>query len=153
MNKEYVLNRLANGESIETIGKDIADMMNAALDEYKAAEAAKRAEAEAAAKKTADAQHKRDIAEDMIALIKEYGHLVAPECDDVLENYDEDDVLAMIETMDQMFNLMVSMAEVKKLFGDNAPAIKATPVKKSAITTKKDKTDEEILADFIASLF
>lgn len=153
IDKNYFLARLANGEDIDVIGQSIADMMNEAVAEHAAKVEAERKAAEAAAKKTAEAQHKRDIAEDMIALLQEYGHLVAPECDEVLANYDEEDILAMVETMDQMFNLMVSMAEVKKLFNDKVPTIKATPVKQSTITTKKDKTDEEILADFIASLF
>ena len=55
MNKEYVLSRLQAGETLQTIGDDLAKFMNEAMTEYtkiqEAEEAAKKAEEEAELKR------------------------------------------------------------------------------------------------------
>lgn len=146
-----VLARLRNGESMDTIGQSIADVLNAAQEAYIAEqEAAKKAQADAEL-----AQAKRDMALDLIDIIQEYGHMVAPEAADILDQVDDDDVEAMVEALDQMFQMMTTMVQLKVNlengkfdFGlPKAPTkSKITPVAKPA------KSDDEVLAKFIASL-
>ena len=141
--KNYFLSQLRNGVSMDTIGQSIADAMNEAQEAYIAELAIKEKEAEAAAM----AQTKRDMALDLIDIIRDYGRMVAPEAADILDNVDDDDVDAMIVTLDQMFQMMSAMAQLKinlekaQAKGDKIP----TPVKRA-------KSDDEVLANFITSL-
>ena len=145
-----VLARLRNGESMDTIGQSIADVLNAAQEAYIAEqEVAKKAQADAEL-----AQAKRLLAEELIDLIQEYGHMVAPEAADILDQVDDDDVEAMIEALDQMFQMMTAMVQLKANLEslDKLPVPKAQA--KSMITpvAKPAKSDDEVLAKFIASL-
>ncbi len=141
--KNYFLSQLRNGVSMDTIGQSIADAMNEAQEAYIAELAIKEKEAEAAAM----AQTKRDMALDLIDIIRDYGRMVAPEAADIPDNVEDDDVDAMIVTLDQMFQMMSAMAQLKinlekaQAKGDKIP----TPVKRA-------KSDDEVLANFITSL-
>jgi hypothetical protein len=137
-----VLTRLRNGESMDTIGQSIADVLNEAQEAYTAELAVKEKEAEAAAM----AQAKRDMALDLIDIIQDYGRLVAPDAADILDDIDDDDVDAMIVTLDQMFHMMSSMAQLKVNLEKAQTKSHITPVAKHA------KSDDEVLAKFIASL-
>ena len=66
IDKNYFLTRLANGEDITTIGNEVAAMMNAAIEEHKIAEAAKKAEAEKQAKAAAKREQKISLAAELI---------------------------------------------------------------------------------------
>ena len=107
--KNYFLNQLRNGVSMDSMGQALADAMNEAQEAYTAELAVKEKEAEAAAM----AQTKRDMALDLIDIIRDYGRMVAPEAADILDNVDEDDIDAMIVTLDQMFQMMSAMAQLK----------------------------------------
>ena len=140
-----VLTRLRNGESMDTIGQSIADVLNAAQEAYTA-------EQEAAKAKQAEREltaAKRALAIDMVEIIQEYGELVAPEAEDVFSNVSDDDIDAMVESLDQMFNMMSSLMQLKKSL-DNTGTL---PIR-SRITPapKTSKSDDEVLAKFIASL-
>ena len=137
IDKNYFLNRLANGEDMDVIGQDIANMMNAAMAEHEAnleAEAKRQAEVEKEAAK-------RELIEEMVEIVQELA---------ILEGMDPDELKVTEEDMEQMvvaFNEMFgAMRELKKMFADmeKAAAAKA-PVK----ATKIAPTDEQILADFI----
>ena len=145
-----VLARLRNGESMDTIGQSIADVLNAAQEAYIAEqEVAKKAQADAEL-----AQAKRLLAEELIDLIQEYGHMVAPEAADILDQVDDDDVEAMIEALDQMFQMMTAMVQLKA----NLESLDKLPVPKAQVKShitpvaKPAKSDDEVLAKFIASL-
>lgn len=133
-NKEYFLNQLRNGQDIDTIGQSIADAMNEAVEAHKAEVAAK----EAATKAAEVENYKREIATDMIDLIKEYGHLVAPQAGDILDAITDEDIDVMIKTLDEMFNMMRVMAQLKVSLEQPA--------------TKSSKSDDEVLSNFIKSL-
>ena len=148
--KNYFLDQLRNGTSMDDMGQALANAMNEAQTAYAAELAAKEKEAEAAA----IAQTKRDMALDLIDIIRDYGRMVAPETADILENVDDDDVDAMIQTLDQMFQMMSAMAQLKTNLEsmDKLPSPKAQT--KSSITpvAKRAKSDDEVLSNFIASL-
>ena len=140
--KNYFLNQLRNGVSMDDMGQALADAMNAAQEAYTAElEVAKKAQADAEM-----AQAKRDMALDLIDIIRDYGHLVAPEAADILDDVNDDDVDAMIVTLDQMFQMMSSMAQLKANLEKAQTTSRITPVAKSS------KSDDEVLAKFIASL-
>lgn len=141
IDKNYFLTRLANGEDIDVIGEDIAAMMNAAVAEHNAAQ-------EEAVKRQAELEkerYKRELVADMIGIIQEYGMLVNPDAADLLSEYNEDDINVMMSTLDEMFKMMSSMAQLKAALSD------VKPVPKPAKTTTK--TDDEILNDFLKNLF
>lgn len=144
IDKDYFLTRLANGEDINDIGASIADMMNAAMAEHNAAQAAAR---EAEARRVAEVEllaHKRALAEEMTDLVLEYGELVAPGSTVDME-LSEEDLDLMVKTLDEMFQLMSAVKSLKVAIDsidENKPA-----------TTKKIKSDDEALADFLATIF
>ena len=150
IDKDYFLTRLANGEDINDIGANIADMMNAAMAEHNAKlDAARKAEAKRAAEAELLA-HKRALAEEMTDLVLEYGELVEPGSTVDME-LSEEDLDLMVKTLDEMFQLM-SAVKTLKVAIDNLPDEKV-PVVHAKVKANKDKTDDEALADFLATIF
>jgi hypothetical protein len=139
--KNYFLDQLRNGTSMDDMDQALADAMNAAQEAYTAELAVKEKEAEAAAM----AQTKRDMALDLIDIIRDYGRMVAPEAADILDNVDDEDIDAMVVTLDQMFQMMKSMAQLKI-------NLEKAQAKSTKIPVKHSKSDDDILANFIASL-
>lgn len=137
-----ILARLRNGESMDTIGQNIADVLNAAQEAYIAEQEA--AKAEQAALDLAQA--KRALACELIDLIQEYGELVDPEASEILDDVNDEDIDAMVETLDQMFNMMSSLAQLKRNLEKAQTKSHITPI------AKPSKSDDEVLAKFIASL-
>ena len=140
--KNYFLNQLRNGVSMDSMGQALADAMNEAQEAYTAELAVKEKEAEAAA----IAQTKRDMALDLIDIIRDYGRMVAPEAEEILDDIDDDDIDAMVTTLDQMFQMLSSMVQLKANLKKTQPKSHITPV------AKPSKSDDEVLAKFIASL-
>ena len=138
-----ILTRLRNGESMDTIGQSIADVLNEAQDAYAAELAVKEKEAEVAA----IAQTKRDMALDLIDIIRDYGDLVAPEAANMLDDIDDDDVDAMVTTLDEMFHMMTAMVQLKANLEKLQPKSEKIPS-----PVKRAKSDDEVLANFIKSL-
>ena len=146
MNKEYFMNRLANGENMDTIGAEVAAMMNAAVAEYNAKMEAEKKRIAAEAEKEAA---KRELFEELVEIVQELA---------ILEGFDpeelaisDEDIDDMIAAFSEMFN---AMREVKKLVtsleavkGAEAPVKTPAKSKVSAI-----KTDDEVLADFVTML-
>ena len=146
MNKEYFMNRLANGENMDTIGAEIAAMMNAAVAEHNAKMEAEKKRAAAEAEKEAA---KRELFEELVEIVQELA---------ILEGFDpeelaisDEDIDDMIAAFSEMFN---AMREVKKLVTSLEAAKGAeTPVKTPAKSkVSAIKTDDEVLADFVAML-
>ena len=139
MNKDYFLARLANGEDMNVIGQEMADMMNAAMAEHNArieAEAkAKAAEEAAIAEKEAA---KRELIEEIVEIIQELA---------ILEGMDPEDMNISAEEVDQLVaaftEMFGAMRELKALFAA-APAPKQA--KRPNVTVIK--SDDDILAEF-----
>ena len=132
--KEYFLNRLRNGENIDTVGQEIADAMNDAVEAYNAErESAKWAEIE-------KAQAKREIMETMVSCVKDFAELEG--FGDVANDITDKDVEDLTNSFTQMFSLMRMF---DKAVSD--PIVKC--VKPASKTTK---SDDEVLSNFIQSL-
>ena len=132
--KNYFLNQLRNGESLDTMAKSIADAMNDAMVDFQA-ELEERHNAECMAKIESK---KYELAKEMVHIIQEYGMMVAPDAKEILDQVTEEDLEVMIKTLDEMFHMMTSMVELKN--------------KLEGLETSTPKTDDDVLANFIATL-
>ena len=141
--KNYFLDQLRNGVSMDSMGQALADAMNEAQDAYAAELAVKEKEAEAAAM----AQNKREMALDLIDIIRDYGHMVAPEAAEILDDIDDTDIDAMVTTLDEMFHMMTAMVQLKT----DLEQIQSKSTKLPS-PVKRAKSDDEVLANFIKSL-
>jgi hypothetical protein len=106
-NKEYFLNQLRNGTSIDEIGNALADAMNAAQDEYRAEQDVAKARA---AQVEAD---KRNIIEDMLCLFQEYADVIGAEVPDDMFNCSGEDIDALVGAMDELFKMIASLDALK----------------------------------------
>ena len=147
--KNYFLDQLRNGQDINVMGQHIADAMNAALADFNTElEAARKAEAERVAKVELTAK-KKAIGEELVDLFREYASLTGNTALDEMEITDED-MDTLVEALDQTFALMGAMKELKVAI-DNLPDEKV-PVIHAKVKANKNKTDDEVLADFLASI-
>lgn len=134
IDKNYFLGRLANGEDMDTIGQEMAAMMNAAMVEHNAnleAEAKRQAEAEKEA-------YKRELIEELVEIVQELAAMEGFSGEEL--EVTEDDINQLIAAFAEMFE---AMRELKKMVAalDSAPKattkIQTVPV-----------SDDEILAAF-----
>lgn len=147
--KNYFLDQLRNGQDINVMGQHIADAMNAAIADYTAEqEAARKAEAERVAKVELTAK-KKDVGLRMVDLCREYAALSGNTIMDEMEITDED-MDTLVEALDQTFALMGAMKDLKVAI-DNLPDEKV-PVIHAKVKANKAKSDDEVLADFLASI-
>lgn len=123
--KNEVLVRLQNGEDAQAIANEIADMLNAALDEHEAQK-----EAELKAKAEVEKQERLDeIADKILHLLDEYLTLYRPDLVEAIgaltDELDVDDI-------HEAFEQVVGMLDVVKALKDLTP--KAKPESKPAVT-------------------
>ena len=131
IDKNYFLDRLAAGENIDTIGQDVANMMNEALEAHRAAEEAKKA----AAAKAENEAAKKDIIQEMVELIKEYAILEGAEDDELAAmTISDEDVDNMCAAFTEMF---ATMRQLKSL------------VTKLEAKNPSHKSDDDILNEFV----
>ena len=133
--QNYFLTRLQNGEDLDKIGKEIADMMNAANAAYEAELKAKEEAAALAEKEEA----KKALIEELIEIIQELA---------ILEGMDPEDMKVTDEEVEDICkaftDMFKTMKDLKKMFAAAAPA-------KANIKAKKvDRSDDQILADFLS---
>ena len=146
--KNYFLDQLRNGQDINDIASSMADAMNAAMADFTAEqEVARKAEAERVAKVELTAK-KKDLGLKMVDLFREYAALTGNTAMDGMEITD-DDMDTLVEALDQTFALMGAMKELKVAI-DSIPADKANP--KTRTATLHVKSDDEVLADFLAQI-
>ena len=134
IDKNYFSARLAAGEDLDAIGQDIAKAMNEALEEYRAAEEAKKA----AAAKAENESAKRDIVREMVELIQEYA---------ILEGMDGDELETSEEDIEQLVDAFTSLFAAMR----DLKALVKNPVDPKPVT-RMARNDDQILADFV-SLF
>ena len=130
IDKNYFSARLAAGEDIDAIGQDIAKAMNEALEEYRAAEEAKKA----AAAKAENESAKRDIVREMVELIQEYA---------ILEGMDGDELETSEEDIEQLVDAFTSLFAAMR----DLKALVKNPVDPKPVT-RMARNDDQILADF-----
>ena len=136
IDKNYFLARLANGEDIDRIGEDIADMMNAAVAEYEAKQEADQ-----------NAQTKRAIMRDIVDCIAELAALEGMDPIDFETSDEELDML--VQSFTEMFQ---ALNQVKKLNAMLENASEQPIPQKNKPVFKAPKSDDEVLSDFITSL-
>ena len=137
IDKNYFLNRLANGEGMDVIGQDIADMMNAAIAEHNAnleAEAKRQAEVEKEAAK-------RELIEEMVEIVQELAILEGMDPDEL--QVTEEDMEQMVAAFNEMFGAMRELKKMVAALESKHPAPKAT-----AKIQTVPVSDDEILAAF-----
>ena len=143
--KNYFLDQLRNGQDINDIASSMADAMNAAMADFNAEqEVARKVEAERVAKIELTAK-KKDLGLKMVDLFREYAALTGNTAMDEMDITDED-MDTLVEALDQTFALMGAMKELKVAI-DSMPVDKVNP--KTRIHTK---SDDEVLADFLATI-
>ena len=68
---------------------------------------------------------------------------------ELLDDIDDSDIDAMVEALDQMFTMMVSLTQLKA----NLAKLEVPQTKSKVVpVTKRAKSDDEVLAKFIQSL-
>ena len=139
IDKNYFLDRLANGEDMDVIGQEMAAMMNAAMAEHNAnleAEAKRQAEVEKEAAK-------RDLIEELVEIIQELAILEGMDPADM--EVSDEDVEQLVAAFTEMF---AAMRDLKKLFASiDTDKVIAPKGRASVINVKP--SDDQILADFI----
>ena len=145
--KNYFLERMNAGESLDDIGKSVADMMNEAKAEYDAQAALRKKAQEAEELKT----HKIEIATKITDLFVEYAELACPDAVDMLNGAKAED---LVEVLDESFELVKNLRGLADYFTEGSPfnpcrskiIDAAIPARK---TTKVKHTDDDILKEFI----
>lgn len=139
IDKNYFLDRLANGEDMDVIGQEMAAMMNAAMAEHNAnleAEAKRQAEVEKEAAK-------RDLIEELVEIIQELAILEGMDPDEL--QVTDEDVEQLVAAFNEMF---AAMRDLKKMFASiDTDKVIAPKAHKAVINVKP--SDDQILADFI----
>ena len=131
--KNYFLTRMRNGESIDTIGQSIADMMNEAVNAY---------EAEQAAQQNAEARRKlvRCMMDDINELAKLDG------CEDLAVSLTDEEADDLVTSFTDMFKFLAAMKETADTL------IKSTSNTQKQIKPTKADNDDVILENFLRSL-
>ncbi len=140
MNKEYFLSRLANGESIDTIGNEIAALMTEAANEHEAnlrAEMERQAEAE-------KQEAKKVLVEELVEVLQELAILEGLEPEDM--ELDDEGVEQMIAALTEVFEVI---RELKTIAAALGKAPESAPVFEAPKAINKVRSDDQILADFI----
>lgn len=135
VDKEYILSRLAAGETIQEIGDSLAVIMNEAVAEHTAAVEAKK---KAAAEKIQKQEKKRDLALKFIAVLQDYARVCGVD-PALLGDFSETDTDELVEQLDQIMELAVSLQKIGEVFAsDKAPS-----------SIKSAQSDDEIIKAFL----
>lgn len=128
-----IIARLNDGETIDDIAADFADLLNIANAEY--------------IKSTAERQKqeaKIALATQMNDLLIAYAELVNPEVAAFMkETADDSDINVLIDSMDHMFELVAAASTIKASL---------TPLSVSVGNAKAPSNDDDVLANFISKI-
>ena len=128
-----IIARLNDGESIDDIAADFADLLNIANAEY--------------IKSTAERQKQESkiaLATQMNDLLIAYAELVNPEVAAFMkETADDSDINVLIDSMDHMFELVAAATTIKASL---------TPLSVSVGNAKAPSNDDDVLANFISKI-
>ena len=136
LNKDFFLNKLRAGESIDDLGTTIAALMNDAIEAY---------EAEKALAAKANDARKREIVVEITDLLKEFATLEGADSADLDLNDEEID--AMIGALSDLFKTIAKLKTFKI----------ATPMPSFLgnikVNPKPEVSDDEVLSNFIKEMF
>lgn len=133
---ERLMERLREGESIDTIGNEFAEMLTRAskqhYEEMEAEKVRKAEEEQRLAKEAENAEIRKMLAEDLANAFQAYINFVAPDL------VSEDEKVSAEEVMETIDNI----ADVWRAF-------KPVSQKAKVIVRKLDRTADDIIADFL----
>lgn len=133
---ERLMERLREGESIDAIGNEFAEMLTRASkqhhDEVEAEKARQAEEEQRLARENENAEIRKMLAEDLANAFQAYIDFVAPDL------VSEDDKVSAEEVMETIDNI----ADVWRAF-------KPVSQKAKVIVRKLDRTADDIIADFL----
>ena len=125
-----IIARLNDGETIDSIAADFADLLNIANAEY--------------IKSTAERQKQEQkvaLATEMNNILIAYAELVNPEVAAFMkETADESDINVLIDSMDHMFELVAAASTLKASL---------SPLSVSVSSSKAPTNDDDVLSNFI----
>ena len=161
-NKDDILARLQNGDSVDEIATEMANALNAAKTSYDEAEAKRIEEekkiAEAQAKINAENQKKRAIIQRIIDAFADYAELIGKQdIADKLDAMEDNDLDEIAEAIDAMIEL-AEMAEKFKVLEYGNPFGFMNPVgmKKASGPKPVQKavkpTPDDIISEFLKTL-
>ena len=136
LNKDFFLNKLRAGESIDDLGTTIAALMNDAIEAY---------EAEKALAAKANDARKREIVVEITDLLKEFATLEGADTDDLDLNDEEID--AMIGALSDLFKTITKLKSLKIMAP--MPSVLAG----TKLNQKPNMSDDEVLSNFIKEMF
>lgn len=130
MTTKEIIARLNDGETIDSIAADFANLLNIANAEY--------------IKSTAERQKQEQkvaLATEMNNILIAYAELVNPEVAAFMkETADESDINVLIDSMDHMFELVAAASTIKASL---------SPLSVSVSSTKAPTSDDDVLSNFI----
>ena len=139
MNYEEIKQRLANGESLDTIAQEMEDMLNQANAELRAQEEAKAKEAEAKAVAEKNEKRKSDLAEAIAACLNEYVMI----CGEENPGISVDDVREILDGLLELIPLFKNL---------NVQIMTPKASKKVGIAGKGKPAVDDVFAEFFKSL-
>lgn len=139
MNYEEIKQRLANGETLDTIAQEMEDMLNKANAELRAQEEAKAKEAEAKAIAEKNEKRKNDLAEAIAACMGDY--VVA--CGYENPGISADDVREVLDGLLELIPLFKNL---------NVQIMTPKASKKVGIAGKGKPSVDDVFAEFFKSL-
>lgn len=142
--EKEILVRLQNGEDAEKIANELIDLLNAANATHQAEVEAKKKAEEEQKKKEAEEKKKDELAETIANAVMAYIKLAAPTL--VEEDEEELSGAEVRKMLDPVIPTLVSIKALAYNITTPASIPKSTPA-------KDNKSDDEILQDFLKSLF
>lgn len=136
LNKDFFLNKLRAGESIDDLGTTIAALMNDAIEAY---------EAEKALAAKANDARKREIVVEITDLLKEFATLEGADTDDL--DLNDEEIEAMIGALSDLFKTITKLKSLKIMAP--MPSVLAG----TKLNQKPNMSDDEVLSNFIKEMF
>ena len=159
-NKDDILARLQNGDSVDEIATEMANALNAAKTSYDEAEAKRIEEekkmAEAQAKLNQEKEEKRAIIQRIIDAFADYAELIGKQdTADKLDAIEDNDLDDLVEAIDAMVEL-VEMTEKLKVLEYGNPFGFMNPVGMKKVPKPVQKavkpTPDDIISEFLKTL-
>ena len=136
LNKDFFLNKLRAGESIDDLGTTIAALMNDAIEAY---------EAEKALAAKANDARKREIVVEIADLLKEFAVLEGANTDDL--DLTDEEIDAVIGAHSDLFKTINKLKTLKIM--TPMPSFLAG----TKLNSKPEVSDDEVLSNFIKEMF
>lgn len=136
LNKDFFLNKLRAGESIDDLGTTIAALMNDAIEAY---------EAEKALAAKANDARKREIVVEITDLLKEFATLEGADTDDL--DLNDEEITAIIGALSDLFKTITKLKSLKIMAP--MPSVLAG----TKLNQKPNMSDDEVLSNFIKEMF